>query len=87
MGKIIKKIVGILKSAYISIVCKQIKQIKLKNLHRFITKFKPIKKPKGLSEVVNLGRGRCILHKLIIYVILPRNTEGIERIVFYPLPK
>jgi len=87
MGKIIKKIVVILKSTNISLICKQIKQIKLKNLHRFITKFQPIKKPKGLSEVVNLGRGRCILHKFITYVILPRNTEGIERIVFYPLPK
>ena len=81
MGKIIKKIVVILKCTNISLVCKQIKQQRVqicqiqKTLHRVITKFQPIKKPKGLSGVVNLGRGMCILHKFITYVILPRNIE------------
>ena len=66
---------------YIYIVCTIIKQQReqicqiQKTLHSFLTEFQPIKKPKGLSEVVNLGRGRCILHKLITYVILPRNVE------------
>ena len=66
---------------YISIVCKKTKQQRelicqiQKILLRFLTEFQPIKKPKGLSEVVNLGRGMCILHKFITYVILPRNVE------------
>ena len=81
MEKIIKKIVEILKSTYIFIICKQIKQQRKqicqiqKTLHSFLTEFQPIKKPKGLSGVVNLGRGMCILHKFITYVILPRNVE------------
>ena len=66
---------------YIYIVCTIInKQKELicqiqKTPHSFLTEFQPIKKPKGLSEVVNLGRGMCILHKFITYVILPRNVE------------